>query len=174
MQGGWTNAFSAETIEPEEICNAFLEYQGFWRATSEDDRFTKGQTFTVFTDSSLSQIVTYKAFKDTIGRVWYVNGSGLAQLVIPDCSKFEKGCESLYNYYWTAVDCENGEYIGDVHTDCILTSGRHYAVDQGARIPIEFEGYMVVRIGEPTECSTNYAAIKDCRSARCMPRMIGK
>lgn len=176
LQGGWTTAWSAEEIDPDEICNALLIQQGYWRATSEETRFIQGQTFTAFTDNTLSRVVTYKAFKDTLGRVWFVNGYGLAQVVVPDCSKFEVGCDSPYKYYWTAIDCENGEYIGVVHTDCVLTSGRHYAVDQSSRLPIEFSGYMVVRIGEPTVCdgTNNYAAIEDCRSARCMARLKGR
>jgi len=40
-------------------------------------------------------------------------------------------------------------------------------------MPIEFSGYVTVRIGEPAQCdgSNNYAAITDCSAKKCTARL---
>tara|TARA_Y100000389_G_C17465684_1_gene525327 strand:- start:2607 stop:3344 length:738 start_codon:yes stop_codon:yes gene_type:complete len=172
LQGGYkSSVFSPESIVPDEICNdRFMIDLMYYRATSEYDRYTKGQTFTMFDDSTLSRVVTYTAYLDHIGRVWWVNGSGIAEIVVPDCSKFQSSCDSPYNYYWTAVDCNSGEKIGTVHTDCILTGGRQYRIDTKQLMPMDFAGYDVVSVTEPAECEpgNNYAVISDCGAAKCV------
>lgn len=169
LRGGIRTSVYSADIDPVDICNDnFLLNSTYYTALSEELNFQVGNSFTVFSDATLQRIVANQAYKDFLGRVWWINGSGIAQLVIGDCSKFAEVCESPYNYYWTATDCESGEYIGVVHTNCILTSGRHYAVDQGSLMPMEFAGYVTVRIGLPIECESgnNYAVIAECRAAK--------
>lgn len=172
LLGGYIpNVFQPTSINPDEICNdRFLLDFGYYIATSENDRFMTSKTFTMFEDSTLSRVVTYKAYLDRTGRVWWVDGSGIAQVVVPDCSKFQAACDSPYSYYWIATDCDNGEFIGFVHTDCILTGGRHYRIDTSQLLPMSFAGYQTVRITEPTECESGgaFAVITDCRAAKCV------
>ena len=170
LRGGIRTSVYSADIDPVDICNDnFLLNSTYYTALSEELNFQAGNSFTVFSDATLQRIVANQAYKDLLGRVWWINGSGIAQLVIGDCSKFAEECDSPYNYYWTAIDCGTGEFVGVVHTNCFLREGRIYQLDTRRLMPIEFSGYQTIMIASARECSpgNNYAVISDCGSKIC-------
>jgi hypothetical protein len=170
LRGGIRTGVFSEDIDPVDICNDnFLINSTYYTAASEELRFASGQSFTVFDNATLQRVIANQAYRDFLGRVWWINGSGIAQLVIADCSKFAAECDSPYNYYWAAMDCGTGEYIGVVHTNCFLRQQRVYQIDTRQRLPIEFSGYQTVMIAMSVECEPGgeYAVISDCGSKIC-------
>lgn len=167
--------FSASEIDPTAWCNdeAGASTGNVYMATSEVTRFTAGLSWTAFTTSALSPVLSMCAIKEQVpggnSRIWLTNTNGLATLIVSDCSPYVESCSSPFNYYYRALSCGDGSFIGYVHTNCILTTGRAYTVNQEKFLtPVEFSGHSTVIIGEQAECSSEYAVIDDCVSKKCI------
>lgn len=171
--------YSASEVDPTAWCNdqAGASTGNVYMATSENTRFVEGASWTAFTTSGLSAVQSMSVIKEqgVLGgnsRIWLTNTNGLATLIVSDCSPYVESCSSPFNYYYEALSCSTSEKIGFVHTNCILTPGRAYTVNQEKYLtPVAFSGHSTVIIGEQAECTNEFAVIDDCASKRCiMPK----
>jgi hypothetical protein len=171
--------FSASEIDPTAWCNGNVGAitANIWLATSDITNFNTGKTWTAFTSSGLSSVQSMSVIKEQSilgggGRIWLTNTNGLATLIVSDCAPYVESCSSPFKYYYEALSCGTSEKIGFVHTDCQLTSGRAYTVNQKNYLtPVAFSGHSTVIIGEQAECTNEFAVIDDCASKRCiMPK----
>jgi len=167
--------FRASEIDPTAWCNdnAGAITRNVWLATSDITSFNAGGTWTAFTTSGLSGVQSMTAIKEQVpggnSRVWLTDTNGLATLIVSDCSQYVEGCESEFNYYFEALSCKDGSFIGYVHTNCQLTTGRAYAINTHSYLtPMVFSGHSTVTIGEQAECTSEYAVITDCESKKCI------